>query len=92
MRDLTAILMGDPAATYRRPPTPEERAKANMMPQAGDSYTKRYSKDYEWPVGHARVFADKRSARLAQQRLYQKGMAASFTSLPDGTFKIIRVH
>lgn len=92
MRDLTAILMGDPAATYRRPPTPEERAKANMMPQAGDSYTKRYSKDYEWPLGEAKVFADKRSARLAQQRLYQKGMAASFTAQKDGTFKVLRVH
>lgn len=92
MKDLTAILMGDPAATYRRPPTAEERAKANMMPQAGDSIHKRYSKDYEWSLGEAKIFADKRSARLAQQRLYQKGMAASFTSLKDGTFKILRVH
>ena len=92
MKDLTAILMGDPSAAHRRQPTPDEMARANSIPQAGDSIHKRYSKDYEWPLGEAKIFADKRSARLAQQRLYQKGMAASFTSMKDGTFKILRVH
>lgn len=91
MRDLTAILMGDPGTHPRRAPTPYERLHANSMPQAGASLHKRYSKDYEWPVGEVRIFKEKRNAATAQQRLYMKGMAASFTSLKDGTFAVRRV-
>lgn len=89
MRDLTAILMGDPAATYRRPPTEAEKARANAMPI--ETGRKRWSFVYDWPVGEVRVYQTEREARCVQQAMYQKGLAASSMKQRDGTFRVVRV-
>ena len=89
MKDLTAILMGDPAAAHRREPTEEEKAKANAMPI--DRGRKRWSFVYDWPIGEARFYPTEREARTVQQAMYQKGLAGSAMKQKDGTFRVIRV-
>lgn len=94
MRDLTAILMGDPAATYRRPPTPDEMMRPNAVnghEQMRQKGRKRTSDYYQWQVGESRQFDTFREAKNKVTGLYLKGMTGSIRSRKDGTYTVTRM-
>lgn len=92
MRDLTAILMGDPSATYRRPPTERERTE----PKHGAAYEQQrvrtiVENTFAHPAGSERIFSSWQKARNFQKMLNAKGFKASLRSNDDGTYLVRRI-
>lgn len=78
LRDVTAQLLGDPSATYRRAPTQAEMTRhTGPNPQCKSLGRGRRSPFYDWKVGESRAYATRDSARAAQNGFYMKGMLAA---------------
>ena len=95
MRDLTAVLMGDPAASYRRPPTEQERHRPNSLDDqvhVRKVGRKRTSDYYHWKIGEARQFSSFREAKNRVAGLYSKGMLGSLRTRKDGTYTVTRMQ
>ena len=94
MRDLTAFLMGDPSAAYRRSPTQAEMARPNAVcghEQQRQRGRKRTSDYYQWRVGESRTFDTFREAKNKVTGLYIKGMTGSIRTRKDGTYTVTRM-
>ena len=93
-RDVTAELLGDPSATYRRAPTQAEMARhTGPNPQCKSLGRGRRSPFYDWPIGEARPYATRDSARAAQNAFYQKGMLAAVNrNKVTGVFYVTRTY
>lgn len=93
MRDITAIIMGDPGTHPRRMPTQRESEQL----QARTTYEQnrvhvRHSPLRQWQVDEVRTFTDRRAARNAQCGLYNKGMLATLRTNKDGTITVRRIQ
>lgn len=94
MKDLTALLMGDPAAAHRRAPTQAEMVRPNAVcghEQVRQRGRKRTSDYYQWQVGESRNFDTFREAKNKVTGLYLKGMTGSIRSRKDGTYTVTRM-
>jgi len=93
MKDLTAVLMGDPAATYRRAPTERERLGMKAATSHEQKRNARKNTDtFDWPVGVERIYTSWRKARNAQSTLYAKQMQGILRTRKDGTVSVRRVQ
>jgi len=97
LKDLTAELMGDPAAAYRRAPTLEEMTKPNQHCGFNlETHVRRQKEStrgyLSWEVGESRPVADLHRARNAVTWFSKRGMRATMRKQPDGTFMITRVE
>jgi hypothetical protein len=94
--DLTAELMGDPAAAHRRAPTFEEMRKPNQHCGFNlETHVRRKEPTnayLSWETGESRPVADLHRARNAVTWFSKRGMRATMRKQPDGTFLITRVE
>lgn len=94
MKDLTTLLMGDPAAANRRAPTQAEMTRPNAVngrEQMRQRGRKRSSGYYQWKVGESRTFDTFREAKNKNTGLYLKGMTGSMRTCKDGTYTVTRM-
>jgi hypothetical protein len=94
MKDLTAELMGDPAAAMRRAPTDEERFKHGAS-NSGYQLSRKSGRGawQFWPVGEERqVETGKKARRMRDQIRRNYGHIMLVRQQPDGTYTVTRVE
>ena len=88
--DVTAQIMGDPAATQRRAPTGKE-----LMPGKGPGREERNvisrSSNYAIEVGEIRVFETQKEAKALRNWFYSHGFLSSIRKLAGGRYSVQRV-
>jgi hypothetical protein len=96
--DLTAELMGDPTAAFRRAPTPDEAARPNQ--QGGfnlAAHMKREGRTVgpytSWQIGETRTLCNSRHMANARHRALEKhGIRLVGKRQPDGKYLVTRVE
>ena len=93
MRDITAILMGDPEATFRRPPTPTEACMYYSGPGDQTKRKKRGRTATIWKleVGDRHHVDTKAKAISAYQRMIRAGLGARMEKSGSG-YDIVRLR
>lgn len=93
MKDLTAILMGDPGVHPRRAPTQQEIDQMKLRTAYEQKRVHaRWSPLRDWKIGEVRTFATFREAKAKVSGLYVKGMCGSIRTKGDGTYTVTRMH
>jgi hypothetical protein len=96
--NLTAELMGDPAAAYRRAPTDEEMRNrgGGTVGYNLDTHARRQAKRQvgpyvDWQIGDTRIIRDSRHMANVKSRVTEKhGYTIRWARLPDGTYTVTR--
>lgn len=93
MKDLTALLMGDPGVHPRRDPTEAEKIRHQLVaPRIEPGQGRGWSELRQWKIGEVRTFQTFREAKAKVSGLYVKGMCGSIRTKPDGTYTVTRMH
>ena len=94
MRDLTALLMGDPGTQPRRAPTEAEKARWQQLgaTRIDPGQGRGWSELRQWKIGEVRTFQTLREAKAKVSGLYVKGMCGSIRTKGDGTYTVTRMH